>query len=235
MAEESVEATLTSSQDQSGINSMVEKAPLITSWTLGERSLITMDRQEKQLHHNENGRVWWHEKASWAPKVAAEDLEWYFNGWGLPLRSVRSKHQAGLPSLWRQSWKRTQITSICEKQQGFCLLRRDGWRLREPLKGPKPKISFANTHRGLQQWERRVDWRNLKRIGGWWLWGENWRNSHQDPCAESFPRRQETSFSGRALFSKWHQPEGKQYPCPQELLCPTIWCLNQLSITAWWV
>ena len=33
------------------------------------------------------------------PQVAAEVLEGYFSDWGFPLRSVRCKPQAGLPSL----------------------------------------------------------------------------------------------------------------------------------------
>ena len=73
--------------------------------------------------------------------VAAEDLEGYFSGYGVPLRHVGSKPQVALPSLQHQSQKGTQITPSCEK--GFCLPGRDGWRLREPLKGLMHEISFA--------------------------------------------------------------------------------------------
>ena len=61
--------------------------------------------------------------------LAAEVLEGCFsNGGGgeFHLRSVGSKPQADLPNLQHQSQKETQITSSCEKQQGFCLPGRDG-------------------------------------------------------------------------------------------------------------
>ena len=136
-----------------------------------------------------------------------EAPEGYFGGWGFPQRSVGSKLQVGLPTRGR---KGTQITFSCEKQQDFCLPGRDGQKCREPLKGPKHKIPFAATYPGLQQREGRVDWRCVKRVWVWCLQGENGRNSHQDPCAESFPILQSPSFSGRALLSKCHQPERKQ-------------------------
>ena len=44
---------------------------------------------------------------------------------GFPLRSVGSKPQAWPPILQHQSWKETQITSLCEKQQKFCQPGRD--------------------------------------------------------------------------------------------------------------
>ena len=50
---------------------------------------------------------------------------------------------------------------------------------------------------------------------GLWLWGENGRNSYQDPCAKSFPILQELSVLGRAHLSEW-----------QELLCPYLSCLS---------
>ena len=69
---------------------------------------------------------------------------------GLPLGSVGSKPQAG--------WTETQITSMYEKQQGFCLQGRDGWRHREPLKGPKHKISLLTlcASKGRAEWTRDI-------------------------------------------------------------------------------
>ena len=75
---------------------------------------------------------------------------------GCPLKSVGSNPQAGLPSIEHQSQTGTQITSSCEKYQGFCPPGRDGWRCREPVKGPMNKISFATTYPGLHQREGRV-------------------------------------------------------------------------------
>ena len=90
--------------------------------------------------------------------AAAEVLEGYFIDWGVfPLRSVGSKPQSGLPSLWHRTRKGTQITHICEKLWGFYLPGRDGWRLREPLRGPTHKIPFVAFYPGLQQREGRVD------------------------------------------------------------------------------
>lgn len=40
-----------------------------------------------------------------------------------------------------------------------------------------------------------------------WFWVENWRNSLSEPCANSFPIWKELSFWGRALSSKWNQPD----------------------------
>ena len=50
---------------------------------------------------------------------AAEVLEDYFSGWGLPPEKCR------LPSVPHQSWKGTQVTTSCEQQQGFCQPGRD--------------------------------------------------------------------------------------------------------------
>ena len=70
------------------------------------------------------------------PWVAAEVPKGYFSSQDVPLRSVGSKPQAGLPSLQHQSQKVAQISSSCEKQQGFCLPGRNVWRGRECLKQP---------------------------------------------------------------------------------------------------
>ena len=71
---------------------------------------------------------------------------------GFPLRSVESKPQAGLPSYSTKTRKGAQLTSSCEKNQGFCPPGRDGWRQRRPLKGPMHKILFATTYFG--PWQR---------------------------------------------------------------------------------
>ena len=111
------------------------------------------------LHHNKMDRECRGSTRGLAglPRAAAEVLEGYFSGHRVPLRSVGSKSQAGLPSLQHQSWKETQKTSSCEKQQGFCLPGTDNWRFREPLKGPTHKISFAAIYPGLWQREGSVD------------------------------------------------------------------------------
>ena len=80
------------------------------------------------------------------PQVATEVPEGHFSGHGIPPENMESKPQTGLPSLQHQIQKGTQIASICEKQQGFCQPCRDGWRHREPLKGPKQKILFVATY-----------------------------------------------------------------------------------------
>ena len=96
-----------------------------------------MDRQKKPLYHNMTGRECGGERwLAGLPWVGAEVSKGYFSGQGFSLRSVGSKHQAGLPSLQNQARKGTQITSSCEKQQAFCLPGRNGWICREPLKGP---------------------------------------------------------------------------------------------------
>ena len=52
-----------------------------------ERSLITKDRQKKQLHHNKTGRECGGGTRGLAglPQVAAEVLGGYFSGWGYSL------------------------------------------------------------------------------------------------------------------------------------------------------
>ena len=86
------------------------------------------------------------------PWIATEVLERNFSdqGW-IPLRSVESKPKAGLLSLQQQSWKGTQVISSFEKQQGFYLPGRDGWRHREPIKVPTHTILFAAYYHVLQQ------------------------------------------------------------------------------------
>ena len=78
------------------------------------------------------------------PSVAAEVLEGYFRGWGIPLRSVRSKAWPRLPSLQSQSLKSTQIPFSCEKWQGCSLLEMDNWRCKEPFKGPTHKFFICS-------------------------------------------------------------------------------------------
>ena len=118
-----------------------------------------MDRQKKPLYHNVTGRECRGDTRGLAglPWLAAEVPGGYFRGQGLPLRSVVSKLQAGLPSLQHQNRKITQITSNCEKQQGFCLPWRESWRHRQHLNKKINKISYAATYPWLQQREGRVD------------------------------------------------------------------------------
>ena len=151
-----------------------------------------------------------HKRAAWVPA----DGSWSSGGifqWpgGSPLRSVGSKAQARFSTLQHRSQKETQITSSSEKPQGFCLPGRDDWRVREPLKGPAHKTEFVATYPGHWQKEGPVDQRSLRRVWSWWLWRVNWRNSYQDPYAESFCILQRQLFLGKTLFSKWHQSEGK--------------------------
>ena len=53
--------------------------------------------------------------------------------WGL-------NHKLGSPAYSTRTWKGTQKTPSCEKQQGFCLPGRDGCRDTEPLKRPNKKM-----------------------------------------------------------------------------------------------
>ena len=82
-----------------------------------------MDKQKELLHHHEAGRECEGGAGGLAGllRVVAEVPEGYFSGQGFSLRTVVSKHQAGLPSIEHQRWKGTQKTSSCEKQQGFCM------------------------------------------------------------------------------------------------------------------
>ena len=83
---------------------------------------MTTDRQKKPLHHNMTGRECGNARGlAGLPRVAAEVLELYFSSGGFLLRSVVPKPQAELPRLQYQSQEEIQITSSCEKQQGFCL------------------------------------------------------------------------------------------------------------------
>ena len=160
------------------------------------------DWYEVQRRHESDG--WDHTGGSWRSREKFQRPEGSAGEvWGLnsklrsPAHSTRNK-------------KGTQITSGCEQQWSFCPPGRDGKRCRQPLKRPMHKILFASTYPGLQQREGRVHYRCVRRVLGWWLCGENWRNSCKEPCAESCPILQKPSFSGRALLSEWHQPEGKQ-------------------------
>ena len=56
-----------------------------------------MARQKKPLHHNVTGREYRDARGlAGLSQAAAEDPERYFHGWGVPLRSVGYKPQAGL-------------------------------------------------------------------------------------------------------------------------------------------
>ena len=60
---------------------------LVTILKVPERSLITKVRQKKKpFHHNETGRECKGDMRVLAglPQVAAEVLEGYFSGWGVP-------------------------------------------------------------------------------------------------------------------------------------------------------
>ena len=86
-------------------------------------------------------------------------LEGYFSSQGLPLRNVGSKPQAGLLGLQQQTSKGTQTTSDMKSTGGFCLPeRRDGWRLREHLKGQHTKFHLQplplGSGRRREKWTR---------------------------------------------------------------------------------
>ena len=85
------------------------------------------------------------------PWVATEVLEGYLSSQLDSLRRVGSKPLVWLPSVQHQSLKSTQITSSCEKWQDFSQPEMDGWRCKEPFKGPRYKFSYAATYPGLQQ------------------------------------------------------------------------------------
>ena len=84
------------------------------------------------------------------PQVAAPEGQ--LSGWLDPLKRKGSKPVGGIPSLERQNPKSTEITTSGEKQQGCSLPEREGWRHKEPFKGPTHKLSFAATYPGL--WQR---------------------------------------------------------------------------------
>ena len=72
------------------------------------RSLITKDLQKKPHHYIKTGRKHGGRQGlARLTQAAAEVPEGYFSGQGwVPLRSVRSKHQAGPPSLEHQHQER---------------------------------------------------------------------------------------------------------------------------------
>ena len=77
-----METTLTSSQDQSGITTKLWRNHLEqTTEQQRERSLITTDRQKKQLEHNLTGRECGGDVRGLAghPQMAAEILEGYLS------------------------------------------------------------------------------------------------------------------------------------------------------------
>ena len=61
---------------------------------------------------------------------------------------------------------------------------------------PMHKNSCAATSPGHWQREDKVNYRNMRRVWGWWLWGQSQTVSCQDSFAELFPILQQTSFSG---------------------------------------
>ena len=84
MTQEQVEATVTSSQNQSGITTKLQRDHPEESTKL--QCLITKHRQKKPLHHNKTDRQG---RASarglvGLPQEAAEVPEEYFSGWGVP-------------------------------------------------------------------------------------------------------------------------------------------------------
>ena len=82
------------------------------------------------------------------------------------------------------------------------------------------KIPLAATHPGFWWREGRVDKSPLSKDWGLWVWGQSWRDSWQDPCAESPFHNAHAIFLGEGLPSIWHQPGGKQYCHPLESLWP---------------
>ena len=77
---------------------------------------------------------------------------------GFPLKSVGSKPQVGLPSFQQRSWEETQITSSCDKQQGFCLLGRTAGNAKSLLKGQHTKYCLQpltlGSSSGRAEWTR---------------------------------------------------------------------------------
>ena len=169
-----------------------------------------------------------HRGLAWLPQVAAEVKEGSLSGQGFPLRTVGPK-PSWAPQPTAPEPERRQDNIWKWKAAGFLAARERWLEPQRVLQGQTHKIYFVATYPGLCQrrgggWS--ADQRHFRRVWGSWLWGENWGSRHQDACAESFPRLQEPPCSGRALLSEWHPPEGKQQPCPQEWVCPTLGCLN---------
>ena len=103
-----------------------------------------------------------------------------------PLRSVVSKPQSWLPSLQHQNWKGTHITSSCENSrvsvcQGEAAGDADSLLKDQSIEFHLQPLTLGTSKRRAERTKR-----HLRRVWGWWVWGEKWRNSHQDPCAKSF-------------------------------------------------
>ena len=91
------------------------------------------------------------------PLVAAKVLEDYFSGWEFSLRSVRSKPQAGLPSLQHHSWERSP-GKIHVKNSRVSVFQGEMAGDAECLKWPMHKTLFAafilGSGRGRAEWTR---------------------------------------------------------------------------------
>ena len=125
-----------------------EKSSRINNWAIsGEKPYNHRQTEETVSPQRDWQRRW--ERAGWAPTDSSRSARGIFQ-WseGIPLRSVGSKPQAGLPSLQHQSLKSTQITSSWEKWQGVSLPGTESCRCREPFKGQMHKFSFAATYLG---------------------------------------------------------------------------------------
>ena len=127
-----------------------------------------------------------------------------------PLRCVESTQQNGIPSIQHQSWKGTQITPSCEKQQGFCLHGDMTGDTESLLKGQCTKFHLQPLILGSGR--GRAEWNRGDPSGGYGVGGsgERTKGTAARIPVLSFPILQESSLSGRALPSKCHQPERKK-------------------------
>ena len=203
----------------------------MTNWTLAGEKPYNHGQQKKTLHHTKFGKECGEtqEGCLGSQGEAAKVPEGYFSSTGVPTEQCGD---------WTPSWAPQPIAPEPERNpDNFQLWNAAGVLSAKEKRPEKQRASQrANTkfcwqpltlgaRRGRAEWTRDA-------------WGESGvgvsGERTEGPAARIhcwvIDHSAEATLSGRALLSEWHQPEGKQEPCPLELLCPTLWCL---SLTDW--
>ena len=168
-----------------------------------------MERWKKPHHDNLTGRECGGGARGLAglPQAGAKVLEGYFSSWGFLLRGMGPKPQAGLPSLHHQNRERNQNNIQLWQNSGVSTHQGDTESL---LKGQRTKFCLQLLTLGAGR--GRAEWTT----GAWGESGASGSGERTEgtatrmPVLSHSPILQEPSFSGRALPSKWQQPEGKQ-------------------------
>ena len=148
-----------------------------------------MDIQKKILQHNMTGRECRRDTRGLAglPLVSAEVLEGYFNGWGCsPWEMWGLNPKLGSPALSTRARKEPRYQPIVKSIRGSVGQGETAGEAESLLKGQSTKFCLQPLTLGTSKRRAERTKRHLRRVWGWWVWGEKWRNSHQDPCAKSF-------------------------------------------------